>query len=647
MSISRHICNKEPLIQTSHIELPLGAVKPEGWLKNQLEIQSKGLTGNLEEIWESVGSYNAWLGGTGDAWERAPYYLDGLVPLAYLLEDEKLIKKAQKWIEWTLNSQKEDGFFGPEKNDDWWARMVMLKVLMQYYEAAKDERVITFMEKYFNHQMKALKERPLTMWGSARGAENIYAVYWLYNITGDKQLLELSDMIFAQMFDWTGFLNNLPYTKPTSFYYNWDMIEEMSFDKYYELMGEFSTHCVNVAMGIKAPGIFYQQSKDDIHKSSVFKGIDSLMKHHGLANGIWSGDEHLSGTNPSQGIEFCAVNEYMFSLETLLKVFDDVELADRLEKLAYNALPGTMTKDMCAHQYDQQPNQVLVTNQPRNFYNNDSTANTFGLEPNFGCCTANMHQGWPKFVKSLWMATKEKGLAAVAYGPCTVTAVVAEENEVIIKEETNYPFDGRVKFTIRTEEKVSFPLKLRVPGWAEEAAAVVNGEKVYKSKGGSYIIIEREWNNCDVIELDIPLKLRFTYWHNNSVAVERGSLLFSLKIGEQWRKYGGVEPYADWEIYPTTPWNYALHIDVNNPELKISVIEKDIYNQPFDRDNSPIILKAKGSKLPQWKLVDNSADEPPVSPVNSEEPEQDIELIPYAAAKLRVTQFPFVKASKN
>ncbi len=87
--------------------------------------------------WPDVGANSGWLGGSGESWERGPYFLDGLVPLAYLLDDTRLKVKAQKYIEWTLASQTAEGMFGPSSNDDWWPRMVMLKVLTQYQEVTR------------------------------------------------------------------------------------------------------------------------------------------------------------------------------------------------------------------------------------------------------------------------------------------------------------------------------------------------------------------------------------------------------------------------------------------------------------------------------------------------------------------------------
>lgn len=90
------------------------------------------MTEHLEEVWDDVGPSNSWLGGNGDDWERGPYYWDGLISLAYILEDKNLVEKSKKWIEWTLNSQRSDGFFGPTINKDWWPRMI-IEVITQYY----------------------------------------------------------------------------------------------------------------------------------------------------------------------------------------------------------------------------------------------------------------------------------------------------------------------------------------------------------------------------------------------------------------------------------------------------------------------------------------------------------------------------------
>lgn len=634
------IPNRKPLISTLFIELPLGSITPEGWLRNQLNIQANGLTGHLEEIWESVGPNSGWLGGTGENWERGPYYCDGLIPLAYLLNDERLIKKAEKWINWTLNSQTEEGNFGPPDNLDWWPRMVMLKALIQYYEATKDDRVIEFMRRYFIYELKNIEKRPLESWAMARGGENIYSIFWLYNRIQEPFLLDLADIIFNQTLDWTDLFTDFPYTRPIKFYYNFEKFRDV-FKNVQDLINYHSHHVVNVAMGIKLPALLYLYTGEEKYKKAVRLGIENLTKYHGVANGMFTGDEHLSGRDPSQGTELCAVVEYMFSLHNIIKIFDhNIEYADILEKVAYNALPATFTDDMCAHQYDQQVNQVLVSVAKRNWYNNNDDSNIFGLEPNFGCCTANMNQGWPKFVKNLWFATRDNGLAAVVYAPCSLNVKI-NDTDVRIKEETDYPFNGHIKFTLNCKDPITFPLRLRIPSWSEGAEVIVNGRRLSNVTPGSYYSIVKEWQDRDIVELILPMKIRINSWFNNSISVERGPIVFALKIKERWKKIAGQGPFTDWEIYPESPWNYALVLDKDSPEDYFSVETSAVSNIPFSSNNPPVILRCKAKRVEEWKLENNSAGKLPISPVYVDTELEDVVLVPYGCSKLRIAEFPY------
>jgi hypothetical protein len=275
--------NRNPLLPAAFQALPLGAVKAKGWLQDQLHIQANGLTGHLDEFWADVGPNSGWLGGTGESWERGPYYLDGLLPLAYLLEDETLLAKVQRWVEWTLNSAQPNGYFGP-RNPDWWPRMIMLKVLVMYYEATEDERVLPFMSNYFAYQLRALQARPLEVWGWARAMDNVLVVHWLYNLTGDHFLLELADKLIKGTLDWSDMQANYQLSQILPLR-EWD--------------GGMYTHVVNHAMGVKAAGVFYVQTGQEWHRLASSLGIEKLMQHHGQPNGIWSGDEHLNGTSPT------------------------------------------------------------------------------------------------------------------------------------------------------------------------------------------------------------------------------------------------------------------------------------------------------------------------------------------------------------
>jgi len=650
---SNYISNREPLSPTPYVELPLGSIKPSGWLGEQLRLAKEGMTGHLDELYpEVVGSRNGWLGGDGDGWERGPYWIDGLVPLAYILQDQKLIDKAKPWIEWSLKSQTTEGYFGPVPfamepepepglqrgmREDWWPHMVMLKVLQSYYSATQDQRVIDLMTKYFRYQLKTLPEKPLghwTNWARNRGGENLASIYWLYNITGEKFLLELAELVNKQTDPWT------------DWYLNRTLIaQSLSLPR-----TEWSSiHGVNMAMALKQPVVYYQQSKEQKYLDAVKQAFADLHEFHGQVQGMFSNDELLHGPNPTQGTELCTVVELMFSLETLIQISGDLAYADHLEKVAYNALPTQITDDYKSRQYFQQPNQIKITRQNRNFItDHDGTDLCFGILTGYPCCTTNMHQGWPKYVQNLWYATPDNGLAALVYAPSKVTAKVANGMQVQFDEQTNYPFEENIRFVFSSKQPVKFPLHLRIPSWCKQATVKINGTLYASPKGDQVIKVDRNWVKGDVVELNFPMEVRKSGWYENSVGIERGPLVYVLRIGEQWQKLNDQDQYKEYEqVLPTEPWNYALLAEsVQNPDSACVVTKAaKVAPQPWTLENAPVQLKIKAKRLPQWQEYHGMtgplaySHSYPVSPEKVEE----ITLIPYGCSILRIAEFPVVK----
>jgi DUF1680 family protein len=617
--------------------LPLGSIRPRGWLMSQLRIQANGLSGHLDETWPDVGPTSGWLGGTGESWERGPYYLDGLVPLAYLLDDPQLKAKAQRYIEWTIKSQAGNGMFGPASNDDWWPRMVMLKALTQYQEVTGDPRVIPFMKRYFAYQLATLPARPLGSWGRFRWQDQVLTVLWLYDRTADPELLKLMNLLRKQGYDWGAQYDNFQYK---------ERMTSARIALLSKLPGfedtKMATHGVNNAEAVKTGAVWSRVSGSGSDRGAVLKMISELDRYHGLPNGMFSCDEHLAGRDPSQGSELCSVVEYMFSLEQSLAILGDASLGDRLETLAFNALPGTMTDDMWAHQYDQQPNQVECSLHKEPWTTNGQESNLFGLEPNFGCCTANFSQGWPKFATSLFMKTGDEGFVAAAYSPCEAHLRL-QGTMVHVIEETEYPFRGTVRMTVSPSRPVRFPFLLRIPSWADKAEISINGRREDVARAGGFARIEREWKEGEVIEVSFPMQPRVLAGFNGSVSVERGPLVFAYNIGEDWVKLRDRGMTADWQVYPSSRWNYALDVHASEGSSKVTVVEGPVRERPFTSKGAPVQLEVKAKLLPSWVASEGVAGTLAESPVESALPEEVITLIPYAAAKLRITAFPMLR----
>jgi len=554
--------------------LPLGTVTPAGWLQRQLRIQADGLTGYLDEFWPDV-AQSQWFGGNAEGWERAPYWLDGVIPLAWLLDDSRLQEKCDRYIDMIVDGQRPDGWYAPYPEDasstqyDLWAILLVNKVLVQYHEATRDEAVFKAVVRNLRAMLSILDQTPLFGWGRFRWFEGLISVYYVYERIEEPWLLDLARKLFDQGFDYRQFYGGLDVTQPTPRRGLW----------------RWDKHVVNTGMMLKAYALVSRITGQEQDRTFTRTMMDILDRYHGQVNGMFSGDECLSGTNPVQGTELCAVVEAMYSLEHLLAVTGDPAWGDRLERITFNALPATFAPDMWSHQYDQQVNQVQCTHNPDHMWTtNGPESNIYGLEPNYGCCTSNMHQGWPKFAAHLWMRAGD-GLAAVAYAPSTAQFETLGV-PVRVSIDTDYPFRESLVLTVAADHPVDFPLHLRVPAWAEEATIQFEGESVQNLTPGSFYPVKREWNGTVRATLRFPMRAKASQRYNGAISLERGPLVYSLKMDEEWTRINADKPYrelphGDFEVRPTAPWNYGLLLDEQTLDNGITFEEKTVGDRPF------------------------------------------------------------------
>ncbi len=630
----------EDLAQLAYRPLPLGFIKPRGWLERQFRIQAAGLSGHLDEFWPDV-AQSQWFGGEADGWERAPYWLDGAIPLAWSLDDAHLKARVVSYIEHIVSRQRPDGWFEPVPAEptkptgpsgrpyDMWAILLMQKVLAQYHDATGDERVLASLLASQRALQLGLGSQPLFRWGRYRWFEGLIPAFYAFERTGEPWLLDLAGQLREQGTDYASLYadDQMALATPRRGRWTWDK------------------HVVNTGMAPKAAALSWRLDRRDEDREFPARMISFLDRYHGQVNGMFSGDECLAGKNPVQGTELCAVVEFMYSLETLLSVFGDAGFGDRLERVAFNALPATFSPDMWAHQYDQQVNQVQCTINPNHMWTtNGPESNLYGLEPNFGCCTSNMHQGWPKFGANLWMATSDGGIAAVAYAPSEATFWV-EETPVTVTTDTDYPFRESLAISVDPAQPARFPLALRVPAWADGPMVSVNGGPAEPMAPGGFHRIEREWRGGDSVMLHFPMRASVTNRYNMAYAIERGPLVYSLSPDEQWTRVNADQPqrelpHADYEVRPASAWNYGLLIDPENPDEGLEFEERPVGEQPFSPDGAGMRARVRGRVVSGWGLRHGWADEVPVAAQESDEPLEGLALIPYGCTNIRVTEFP-------
>jgi DUF1680 family protein len=354
---------------------------------------------------------------------------------------------------------------------------------------------------------------------------------------------------------------------------------------------------------------------------------------------LFSGDEHLNGHSTAVGAELCLAAELLFSLQTLLAATGDARYAERIEQIAYNAWPATFTPDMCAHQYVQQVNQVEVSRKKRGWYDAYNEANLFGLAPNFGCCAANMHQGWPKLLGGLVMR-HAGGITLPVYAPCSAEFEVGGTT-VQISEETNYPFDGEIHINIEKIENdtdsLEFSLRLRLPNWAEEYSLFYNDEQTMIAPENGYLILKKAFSAGDRITLSLPLTLRLVPEAAGGVSAHYGALMLALPIAAEERIVRGRMPFADREFLPREEWRFAV---AEESLAQASFTCREPGELPFDDENPPLSVKLPLVPAPQWRMRQNSADDVPEPFAATTQDFVQKTLIPYGCTQLRIAQFP-------
>lgn len=659
--------------------LPLGSIKPLGWIRDQMRLMSNGLAGRQYEFYHVI-KHSPWLGGHSEYSilnEGLPYWFNGLVPLAYGLNDSRLILQVEDASDYILNHQQLDGWLGPEPvgERDLWARFPLFLGLSQLVEAdpSRAAKVIPAMYSFVKLMHSMLVERIGfdQFWGRVRYQDMLISLQWLYenHPEGNEDiLLETMYLFLSRGLNWSDW-----WTNDTFIFADLDTVQPPLIDR----SPEFPfVHGVNAAQGLKAGAAIYRFTANMSLLESNRNGVNWTFAYHGDAAGSIIGDEREAGLNANRGSELCAAVETMYSMSYLYQTLGDSYFADRCELAAFNALPVGITGDHWAHQYltlaSQPHTKAIRTRTP--FWNVGGYGIIYGLEPNYPCCTVNMPQGLPKYLSAAFVQVNDNGVAHSLLGPTQVSTRTSSNNSITIACDTQYPFSHTLHYNITASAPFTF--YLRVPSWYVSADSSIG----LGDNGAEYPLEPDLHTGLTPISLPAGVsRVRYTLGANirvlpranSTVAVYHGSLLYALDVGQSMTTHApdtynisyanGHYPYNSRfprmppELHNiaftnTTPWNIAIDTSTLKFHTTFNVsTDRHLANPIFEYGAPPTYITGKGCQI-QWPVYKQL---PAALPALSNGIHHrrcignmtNIVLRPYGSLKVHMAELPTVNLS--
>ena len=644
-----------PQVVPAFLPLPIGAVEPQGWLRDWAVSARNGVTGHLDE-WHPVyadgwkGTPIKWTGakadGTGWPIEQSAYWMDGALRLGLVLHDEALIAKIRARLDPIVDgvNQADAGtsFVYWKKNFkpagfDSWAHSQLGRALVALYQGTGDQRVLAALNKVYAAYAGDMGR---VDFGDVTGLCNLEAMMETYSYTGDKRILDRALAAIAK-------------PGPATQFKDWEA-------------GRLQPgHMVILYENIRLPSIMYPWTGDTHLLQSTLGAWKWLDDRHMQPYGVASGEEYAAGIGPFRKTETCDVTAMLLGASWLYRIQGEGEMGDRMEKAFFNAAAAPLARDGETMSYYQSPNRIrselgkepLPAPQPGAPGANGILFHKLGC-PEVLCCVGAVNRIIPNYIIHMWMATCDNGLAATLYGPCSVSAKVGSGVPVRITMATDYPFNDFLHLAVEPEKAVGFPLYLRIPGWCRKAVLTVNGQAipaVPDAKG--FVKIVRVWAKGDKVELRLPMTPQVARGYATEVPLENRGY-FGYRGAEYFKAqrlpYASVSlgpllfslPIAD--VDANTPvkdakWQYAL--DTEADAAAGITVERTAMPVRWDWPlKSPVTLKVPVQPF-DWKPTDAQAlpDKPLAAAAGT-----TAELVPYGCTKFRISMFPVTeRAWKN
>ena len=609
-----------------------GSVRPGGFLKELLECQNKGLSSHFVQQGFPFDT-PMWNGGVGrivpasivyndkaaetpsqEAWwpyEQCAYLLDGLLSVGILADDRSKIELFRQNLHYVMDHPDENGLLGHAygASDSEWPMAVFFRGAAKYYEYTGDPAVRDAFVKHYSR----LPVEKLAV--GFRHINNLEGVLLSYAWSGEKALLEKAVAAYRKHDE----------------YYSLHTEDEFELYRSKITSGHnYVIHGVSFSESVKLPVLLYLYTGDLSYLTDAERGLEEVLQRHEQIPGLPSSNEDFAGKDPLQGYETCVINDFPLALGYFLMASGNGKYADRMEKIFYNAFPGSILKDFSALQYLSSPNQVISGPGSNHsfFFRGCATFRQFRADHSAQCCTGNVHRILPNFLMKMWMQKEDGSPAAVLYGP----SVFRGEN-FLVEEETSYPCDETVLFRFTVEKSLEMPFTFRIPQWCKAPTIALNGKALALPEiRDGFVTLARVWENGDELTLKLPMApVRKTdrYWSH----YEYGPLVFSLPVRYSLTREN-ASPFAPCELLPESSWNYALAEDSSAKVVRTG--KGSLFS-----DVPPLKMKVKGVKISDFDELELGRFTPEIPLFHHVlSPETELELVPYGTALLRITAFP-------
>lgn len=583
--------------------LPVGAVKPRGWLLDQLRADvQNGFTPVLDKltpVYCDISTFDTRkktamekpkIGGVWWAAETTGNWLDSFIRMAYLTDDPKAKARVDEIVAQILAMQEDDGYLGAypkglryqspigqPNNGELWDQACLFRGLLAYYELTGRKDVLAAVRKAADLTISSYgKDRPYWPDGITRGGPPHNLMFidvceTLHRLTGDKRYVDFAQFLYdgynvpANVFDNDILLRNL--NQP---------------DKL------FCGHAAHIMEHLRIPLFVYYATGDDKYRMAVENEFMKTSRHVGMS-GACIGDEDIGQrlASPYLSHEQCTMFELIHSLQSGVEKTGRADLGDWIEWLAYNAAEGARLHDGKATrgiQYQGLDNQFEATHEQCNGRGKYSPTH----EDVAVCCPPTAGKMYTYLTDYLWMKTvKDNGLAAVTYAPNSLQTEV-DGVPVTIDTDTSYPFEDEVRMAIHTGKPVEFPIWLRIPAWPGSVRVDAPGARIREENG--WRIVSKKWKSGDRITLSFAPEIVQKKAPNGEIFWRRGPLVYALPIPSErtaTKKYS-VEGFADWDITPKEGafWDYA--VDKDSGDFKFERSEKTPADFPWT--DSPVAL---------------------------------------------------------